>query len=489
VPRSRPTRSRLERRRRASARIALYASLGTVGALVAALLAFLGRELPVDGSTAWAREDYASRPEVALLREYIAIDTSTPDGDQLAGAEWVAGRLEAMGLEPVVERIGDEANVWAVLEGRRPEAVVLHHHVDVDPIAHPELWTHDPFGGEIEGPWIYGRGAFDMKSVGVAQLEAVRALVESGRRPELSVLVLATTGEEVGSDLGTKWFLRAHPELVERFAVVLTEGGAVEGTRPGEVKYWGTETSQTRLVQVAICDASAEALRALERDLAREHGLEGEPRLVPEIAEFLAGYAPSRDSRRLRASLEDPRALVRDRRGLAGLSTYLRAFLVDRVIPKGVRRAPGGGFVLSINLLLLPGSDPAQVLAERLPDWLVHGFAVEVYDEGGASHGTPRKHWAFGVIDRVMRERYPDFVHGPLYLPSTVTDARFFRRAGVPTFGFTPFNVLTPEVLSIRQGATVEERIGLDGYLEGVDLYRELLDRLALTVPKNDVAR
>lgn len=470
-------RTRLELRRRASARVALYVSLGVVIALVFALLAVLDRKLPQDGTTAWAREDYAERREVGLLREYVAIDTSTPDGDQVAGARWVAAQLESMGLEPVVEQVGGEANVWAILEGRRPEAVVLHHHIDVDPIAHAELWKHDPFGGEIEGPWIYGRGTFDMKSVAVAQIEAVRALVESGRRPELSVIVLGTTGEEVGSDLGTKWFLREYPELVERFAVVLTEGGAVEGTRPGEVKYWGTETSQTRLIQVDVCHGAAEPLRELYTEL--QYGPEREPRVTEEVAEVLRGYAPSRDSERLRAELDDPHSLVRDRRSLAGLSRYLRAFFSDRLIPFRVQSAPGGGYQLRVNLLLLPGSDPRQALDELLPGWMLHGFEVQIFDEEGSPHGTPTGHWGFGVIDRMMRERYPDSVHGPLYLPSTVTDARFFRRAGVPTFGFTPFNILTPEVIAIQHGKPVEERIALRGFVDGVDLYRDLVGRLS----------
>jgi len=472
-------RTRLERRRRASARIALYASLATVGGLVAALLAFLGRELPGDASTAWVHQDYASRPEVALLREYIAIDTSTPEGDQLGGARWVAGRLRSMGLDPVIDRAGAEANVWGILEGRRAEAVVLHHHIDVEAVDHPEQWSHDPFRGEIDGPWLYGRGAFDMKSVAVAQLEALRALIESGRPPELSVILLATSGEEAGSDLGTKRLLKTRPELVERFAVVLTEGGAVEGTRPMEAKYWGTEIAQTRLVRITVCHHSEEALVRLEEDLARVHGLNGAPRLAPEIAEVLALYAPSRDSRELREALANPGALVRDPQTFGGLSSYLQAFFVDRLIPGGVHPATGGGYALILNLLLLPGSDFDRTIGERLPGWLTQGFAVRVDDEGGASHGTSPDHWAYRAIDDLVRDRHPGFVHGPLYLPTTVTDARFFRRAGIPTFGFTPFIVLTPEVLALRRGQTVEERIALDGYVEGVALYRDLLEGLA----------
>lgn len=473
-----PPRSPLARRRRHSARIALYASLVMVASVAWALVAWLRPTFVFGEMTQWNLEELAGHPEVERLRAYIAIDTSTLGGDQLAGALWFADQVRALGLEPVVDRVGGEANVWAVLEGEVPEAIVLHHHVDVDPVPRPEDWAFPPYEGVIDGPWLYGRGAFDMKSVAIAQLAAVRALVESGRRPHRSVILLATTGEEVGSELGTRWVLAHHPELVARFDVVLTEGGAVEGTEPGVVKYWGTESAQTRLVRVMVCAAGEEPLASLAASL-REHGLEGEPRLIPEVTSFLPRYAASRDAADLAETLADPPQLLRDRAAFRSLPSYLRSFFVDRLQIGAVSAAAGGGFELPLHLLLLPGTSDEEGLARFLPDWQVHGLAVRVTDEGAARHGTPPDHWAFAALDALMAERFPRDPHGPLYLPATITDARFFRAAGVPSFGFTPFNILTPDVLKVRHGSTVNERITLDGFVEGVELYGALLDRLA----------
>jgi hypothetical protein len=474
-----PPRTALARRRRASARTALYGAFALLILITLGLVAWLRPSLALDGTTDWVREDYAAHREVELLRDYIAIDTSQPDGDQLAGALWFADQLRALGLEPVVERVGEMANVWAVVEGEHREAVVLHHHIDVDPVPRPDDWRFQPFAGVIDGPWLYGRGAFDMKSVAIAQLEAVRSLLAGGERPRRSVVILGTADEEAGSELGMRWFLREHPELVERFAVVLTEGGAVEAIGPGEAKHWGTEVAQARLVKVLVCGRSAADLRRLERDLVREVGLEGPPRLVPEVATFLADYAGSRGARHLREMLGDPAAVVADPVAFRGLPTYVRSFFVDRVLPQGVFPAPDGGHQLLLHVLLLPGSDPQQALAELLPPWLTHGFTVRVLGDGGADGGTSPGHWAFAAIDDLMRRRYGEIDHGPLYLPGTLTDARFVRRAGVPAFGFSPFNVMTVEVLQLRHHATVNERIALQGYLDGVELYEEVVRRLA----------
>jgi len=471
-------RSRLATRRRKSARLALYASCASVVALTATFIVWVRPAFEGSGATEWARRDFSKHREVELLREYIAIDTETFAGDQLAGAEWVVRQLEDMGLEPVVQRVGDEANVWAVVEGERPEAIVLHHHIDVDPVTHEESWVHPPFAGTIEGPWLYGRGAFDMKSVAVAQLEAVRRLVERGKRPRWSVVVLATTGEETGSDLGTRWVLNTQPELVERFAVVLTEGGTVESTVPGVADFWGTEVGQVRVVKVVVCHASREALVELRKDL-RGMDRVSAPRRTPPTDRMMPEYAQSRPFEGLRADLDDLDALLRDPRRFAGLSPYVRSLFVDRMVPLGIHETDGGGWELLVTLLLLPGTDADAALAEFLPDWLLHGFTVDVFDEGAARHGSSPDHPVFQAIDRLVEERHPGLAHGPLYLPQTVTDARFFRRAGIPTFGFSPFNVVTPDVLRTRLRSTVNERIGLAGYVEGVELYRDLLERLA----------
>lgn len=474
-----PLRTPLVRRRRAAARLALYGSVSLLAVLMLGLLALLRPALSAGAMTDWAGEDFAAYREVQLLRDYIAIDTATGTGDQAAGARWFAERLRELGLDPVLEPVGDELNVWAILEGEIPEAVVLHHHVDVDPVPNEEYWTYSPFGGAIDGPWLYGRGAFDMKSVAIAQLEALRALIESGEKPYRSVIVLATTGEEVGSDLGTRWLLARRPELVERFGVVLTEGGAVELDAPGQVRYWGTEVAQAQMVRVIVCGGDREAIERLREDVVAHLAATSEPRVEPELEPFFAEYGPTRLDADVTKLMEEPHRAVGGPGWDEGLSSYVRSFFHDGAFTREVREEPTGGYSFRVVLLLLPGTDVARVLAERLPPWLLHGFPYRVIVEGGAARGTPADHWAFETIDEVFARRRPEVVHGPLYLPATLTDARFFRAAGIPTLGFSPFDVPTPHTLQLRAGASVNERIALPGYLTGVELYRHVLAALA----------
>jgi acetylornithine deacetylase/succinyl-diaminopimelate desuccinylase-like protein len=62
-----------------------------------------------------------------------------------------------------------------------------------------------------------------------------------------------------------------------------------------------------------------------------------------------------------------------------------------------------------------------------------------------------------------------------MFLPWTATDSRFFRAHGIPSYGFTPFQVLTSDALRVGGAG---ERIALPAYVEGVAIYRELLRRL-----------
>ena len=61
-------------------------------------------------------------------------------------------------------------------------------------------------------------------------------------------------------------------------------------------------------------------------------------------------------------------------------------------------------------------------------------------------------------------------------LALAATDARFFRQAGIPAYGFSPFVIFSTDTF---RKDLANERIGLPGYVMGVDLYREAVARLA----------
>jgi len=469
--------SSLERRRRAIARFALYTSLSVVIVVTMTTLWLIGRPKDLGVEVSWAEVPWHHLPAVRLLQQYLRIDSTTQVGDEYAAALFLAGPLEAAGLDVTIERLGErQANLWAVLEGDDPDAIVLHSHLDTEPILALENWEFEPFSGILDPPWIYGRGSFDMKSYTIAQLMAVLALAAEQPRPARTVILLATSSEERGSDIGTRWLLREHPELVSRFWGVITEGGIVEAVNLAEpIKYWGIELVQKRFVEVIACASSRERLEALREDV-KQTGLPVTELLVTEeVRDYWEVYAPTRGADFIRRLLRDPDALVHDPHAFEQLPAYLRSQLRNEVVPFAVEPAEDGGFALRLMVHLLPGTDLEETLGRLLPDWVTDGVTVQVIDRPSASGGSPRDHPLFEAVQAEISAAYPGQPVGPLFLPWTATDARFFRLAGIPTYGFSPFFILTPDTLNI---GLANEKIALPGFDRGVSLYRRVLERV-----------
>lgn len=425
----------------------------------------------------WTEEELLAHPDVQLFREYVRIDTTHETGSEVEGAEFLAAQLESAGIPAHVERLGDRhANVWGILEGEEPGAVVLHNHIDVYEIKKPDLWNFPPFGGEISGPWIYSRGVFDMKSVTITQLRAMQELAKRGRKPKRSVIFLATSGEETGSDLGVRWVLEQHPDLVERFEVVLTEGGVVEPKSQKEIKFWGVEFAQKQFATLWACADNRERLEELKQDIAAWGEVNQIWRLTPEVETFARAYGPSRDNHLYEELLVNASETLLDATRFAQLPVYLQAGFREEVISFPVEEDPEGGFKMRIFLHLLQGGDAAELRRRLLPDWMLHGVAVASEPPLGSSSGSPVDDPAFETVVETIRSFYPDTLVGPYFLAWSATDSRFFREAGIPSYGFSPFLIFSTDTYRVD---AVDERISLPGFLTGLDLYIEVLDNLA----------
>lgn len=474
MPAHPPSRSPLEARRRRAARLALY---GGLAALVAFLWIF-GRiaERALRPGSQWGDIRWTDRPEVELLRDYVRVPTLP--GQEILGAEFLRDRLAEAGIEATLEPIGEgQANLWAILEGDDPGALVLHHHVDVSPVPDAEDWVHPPFSAEVEGPWLYGRGAFDMKSYAAAQLEAFLSVARSDRPRRRSLMLLATSDEESGSRLGTRWVLERHPELVERMWGVLTEGGAAEALSPDDIKYWGIEAFQMRLVRVTACSPSRERLQAIRHDLRVWPANDQRIVLTPETLAFFANYGPSRSQLRTRNSLGSPESVVRERWRFDRLPQFVRDLLRNATASWPIEERADGTFRLPITLLLVPGADVDSAIRELLPAWLTHGVELVISPPEGSAGGSSLDHPLHRALVASLEHAHPEATVGSYFLPYNITDARFFRHHDVPAYGYSPFLFFTTD--TVRADRT-NERIPLPGFVSGVEIYRDLVQRLVL---------
>jgi acetylornithine deacetylase len=132
----------------------------------------------------------------SILAQLVRIPSAT--GDEQAVAQAIADRSEAAGLEVEMQEVEPgRSNViasWRVGHGPR---LLLTGHLDTVPVG--EGWTRDPFGAEVAGGRLYGRGACDMKGGLAAMLGAIVDLRERGAEPAGDVTLAAVVGEEEDS--------------------------------------------------------------------------------------------------------------------------------------------------------------------------------------------------------------------------------------------------------------------------------------------------
>lgn len=78
----------------------------------------------------------------------------------------------------------------------RGRSLILNGHVDVVPPGPLDMWTRSPWEAQIEGDWLYGRGAGDMKAGLVANICALDAIRRAGFEPAATVYLQSVTEEE-----------------------------------------------------------------------------------------------------------------------------------------------------------------------------------------------------------------------------------------------------------------------------------------------------
>lgn len=137
---------------------------------------------------------------VALTQALVRQNTINPPGNERRCADILARRLEDNGFSVTMVGFGEgRASLVARIGGREGTLpIAFTGHIDTVPLGMRD-WTQDPFGGDIDGDRLYGRGSSDMKAGVAAFVEACiahRATLESGP----GALLVITAAEETGCE-------------------------------------------------------------------------------------------------------------------------------------------------------------------------------------------------------------------------------------------------------------------------------------------------
>jgi acetylornithine deacetylase/succinyl-diaminopimelate desuccinylase-like protein len=167
-------------------------------------------------------------------------------GDEKAVADYVVASLAEVGISSrIYESAPGRCNVIAKFEGidsTRP-GLVVHGHLDVVP-ANADDWQVDPFAAEIRDGAIWGRGAVDMKNVDAMILAIVRNWKRSGYKPPRDILLAFFADEEAGSNFGSRYMTREHPDVFSGYSEAISEVGGFSVTLHNGKRLYFIEAAQ-----------------------------------------------------------------------------------------------------------------------------------------------------------------------------------------------------------------------------------------------------
>ncbi|MET9435115.1 M20/M25/M40 family metallo-hydrolase [Streptomyces sp. NPDC006551] len=428
------------------------------------------------------RPDAAALDEVVTFTsELIRIDTTNRGGGdcrERPAAEYVAERLAATGLEPVLlERTPGRTNVVARIEGTDPsaDALLVHGHLDVVP-AEPADWAVHPFSGEVRDGVVWGRGAVDMKNMDAMVLAVVRSWARQGIRPRRDIVLAYTADEEASAEDGSGHLADKHPGLFEGCTEGISESGAFSfHPHPGMTLYpiaagergtaWVKLTAHGRAGHGSKVN-TANAVTRLAAAVARIGDHPWPVRLTSTVraalTELAALYgietdvsADGFDVDRLLEKLGPAAALVEPTVRNSANPTMLEAGYKVNVIPGHAvayvdgRMLPGGEEEFTATMDLLTGPDV---------EWEFHHREVPLE--------APVDSPTFAKL-RAAVEHFDPAGHVVPFAMSGGTDAKQFSRLGITGYGFSPLK-LPPELDYGALFHGVDERVPVDALHFGV---------------------
>jgi acetylornithine deacetylase/succinyl-diaminopimelate desuccinylase-like protein len=427
---------------------------------------------------------------VELLQRLIRFDTTNPPGNEAECIQFIRGLLDEAGVETeVYAREPGRPNLVARLPGTgngRP--LLLQGHVDVVTTA-GQKWRRPPFSGDLVDGYVWGRGAVDMKG-GVAMLvsaflRAVRGEIE----PAGDLLLIVLCDEEAGGDFGARFLVEEHAHLFDGIEYALGEFGGFT-TRAGGRRFYPIQIAEKQIcwLKATIRGSGGHGaminrggtmarLGRLLRDLDRKRLPVHVTPVAQEMFERMAAALPQ-PHRGLMRSLVKPRLTDRVLPLLGDAARTLEPMLRHTVNATIVRAGEKINVVpaeieVELDGRALPGFGPDDLIGE-LHDLVGRNIEIELvrHDPG------PREPdlGLFDTLGAIIRELDPEGIPVPL-LQIGVTDARFFSRLGIQTYGFLPLRL--PEgfdFLPLVHAA--DERVPAEALAFGTEALSRALERV-----------
>jgi acetylornithine deacetylase/succinyl-diaminopimelate desuccinylase-like protein len=429
-----------------------------------------------------------------LLRELVEIDTTFEHGDTTPAAEAMARRLLAAGFPPAdVQVIGSaerkNKNLVARLRGAgRRKPIVLLAHLDVVE-ARREDWSVEPFRFLEKDGFFYGRGTSDIKDGAAILVATLLRLKEERLTPDRDLIVALTSGEEGGDKNGVDWLLKERRSLVDGAYCINMDGGDPQA-RNGQRLMRPVQASEKVFTSFRLEVTSPgghssvpgkdNAIHRLAAGLGRLAAFEFPVRLSEVTRAYFDRLAEGADP----ATATDFRAILRtppDAGAVSRLSaspyfnaqmrttcvpTMLDAGHAENALPQRARA--------TLNCRMLPDEVPAEVEATIRKVLADDQVKVSVLTPAVPGPSSPLSPEVMGAIEKTTAALWPGVAVVPV-METGATDGKYFRSAGMPTYGVSGVFLDIDDVRAHGK----DERIGVQDYYDGLEYTYRLVRALS----------
>jgi acetylornithine deacetylase/succinyl-diaminopimelate desuccinylase-like protein len=349
-------------------------------------------------------------------------------------------------------------------------------HLDVVPVEDESKWTHEPFGAEVAGGRVYGRGASDCKALLTAQLMAMAILKRNDVRLSDGLRLVSGADEEHGGRWGFGWLAEKHPGALEaEFAV--NEGGGVPVRIGNTLTYLlGTGEKGRLEIHIRLKGESAHAsvpwlgknasytlARALAAIEAYTPELDTSLPLFDHLGKFGIETKPSPGN--------IDQVIAETQKRSPRLATILRALSRMTLTPTMVRGGIKSNSVpesitLTCDVRSLPFQDEAYVRGQL--DTALAGLEGVDYDVDYMSvpNQSPFDSELATAIRRAQALAVDrDDIQWAPAISTGFTDSRFTRALGIVTYGFNATHPDDDPMLQRAHGT--DESVGIASLISG----------------------